>query len=80
MKIGISQLIKAIGNDRINYQILNHAITSIRTAKAHSTISFKTDAVTAVGELAGTNKVGLIIWVDEAVFNAELKKLKKESA
>lgn len=79
MAIGITRLMSAIGDDRIQFQMLDNAMTSIRSAKQYTTISFKTQAINATDTAIGGGKVGLIVWVDRDVFNGEMAKLRAQN-
>lgn len=76
MAIGITELMNAIGDDRIEFQLLDNCMTNIRSANQHATISFKTDAFSATDAATGGGKMAFIVWVDRDVVSAEMKKLK----
>lgn len=78
MAIGITRLMSAIGDDRIQFQMLDNAMTSIRSANQHTTISFKTQAINATDTAIGGGKVGLIVWVDRDVLNGEMANLRAQ--
>jgi|GEM_PF-2426738 len=76
MAIGITQLMNAIGDDRINFQMLDSCMTGIRSSTKHATITFKTDALNATDVATGGGKVGFIVWVDRDVLSDEMKTLR----
>ncbi|PTA90432.1 hypothetical protein C9415_21950 [Kluyvera sp. Nf5] len=78
MAIGITRLMSAIGDDRIQFQMLDNAMTSIRSAKQHTTISFQTQALNATDAALGDGKVGFIVWVDRDVLNTEMATLRAQ--
>lgn len=76
MAIGITELMSAIGNGRIEFQLLDSCMTNIRSANRHATISFKTEALSATDVATGGGKMAFIVWVDRDVVSAEMEKLK----
>lgn len=76
MAIGITELMNAIGDDRIEFQLLDNCMTNIRSANRHATISFKTEALSATDVATGGGKMAFIVWIDRDVLSAEIEKLK----
>lgn len=67
----MSELILAIGDDKVVFQNLDHALISLDyTAKRGTTITFGTqEAVTP----DGTKKLGLVLWLDRDAVAAAVK-------
>lgn len=66
MSAGIVELLSELGNDKIQYQLLNTAITNIKRVDGVSVVSFATDAITPNDVMFETkNKLrGIVLWVD----------------
>lgn len=60
-KIGIIELLSAVGNDNIEMQPLDTAMTDMKAKKEYQLYTFGS-AMTF--DLNGTKKLGLVIWLD----------------
>ncbi|MNP03024.1 hypothetical protein D3C76_948920 [compost metagenome] len=59
--IGIVELITQIGNDNIELQPLDVAITDMQKKKGHNLYTFGS---AMSFDLSGTKKFGLVVWLD----------------
>lgn len=80
MSVGIVELLSELGNDKIQYQLLNTAITNIKKVNGASVVSFATDAITPNDVMFETkNKLrGIVLWVDIDEYSDAYEKLKGE--
>lgn len=63
----ISDVLKAVGDDRILVQSLAECLTNITTnKKGVSRITFETREATANDFMRGTNRVGLVVWIERS--------------
>mgnify|MGYP001598269585 CR=1 FL=1 len=60
-KIGIVELLTQVGNDNIEIQPLDVAITDMQKRKGHNLYTFGSEMSF---DLSGTKKVGLVVWLD----------------
>lgn len=59
----LSELLQRYGDDRVRFQPLDGAITSINySAKNFTKITFGTDVM--IDGLQGTKEMGIVIWLD----------------
>ena len=57
----LSELIAVYGDDKVEFQNLDQCATSLNMGKQHTTITFGTQQ--RLG-LNGTEKLGLVVWLD----------------
>lgn len=57
----LSELIAAVGDDNVMFQNLDSDIIRLRFANGKNEITFGTHAMTT---LNGTEKLGLVVWLD----------------
>ena len=72
---GITDLISKIGDDNIEFQILDSSITNIKSVKGGSKIEFITSQITPSDVAMNTGKRCLIVWVDGDVFSQALRDI-----
>lgn len=61
MALKLSELIAAYGDDIVQFQNLDHCLDSLRMNNGISKITFGTEQPV---NLDGTDKLGLIVWLD----------------
>lgn len=65
MSLSLSQLIAAYGDEKVQFQNLDQCMISLDyTAKNGWRITFGTEM--PIGRLDGTEKLGLVVWLDRA--------------
>lgn len=72
---GICELIAAIGNDSVTYQIVNNSISNIKKKRDCTEVSFLTSELTPNDVMMDSGKVGIVVWVsreDYAVARNEI--------
>lgn len=67
----LSELIAAIGDDNVQFQNLDHCADKLNMNGATTKITFGTEQRL---NLKGTEKLGLVIWLDRDDLVAELTK------
>ena len=76
---GIVELLGLIGNENIEFQMLDNSMTNIKQTKRYAKVEFITGAISASDVALNTGKRGIIVWVDcdklEGAF-AEVKCIK----
>lgn len=65
----MSELILAIGDDNVQFQNLDHSTTALNMRDGVSTITFGTEQPIT---LTGTEKLGLILWLDRDAVKAAI--------
>lgn len=70
-KIGITELVTEIGDDNIEFQLLDSCITNMQLKKDHNLYTFGSPMAFS---LDGTNKLGLVLWLDREQVNKILGK------
>ena len=72
---GLTDLIGAIGDERIEFQLLNTSYKSMRLNAKHK--DAEVTFITSEQNLE-QGKEAIIVWVDRDVLNDELERLKKQ--
>jgi len=63
-KVGLVELVTAIGNDALFFQSLDKVATAYSQKKNLTCITFLTDAITTTQVMNGTTeRLGLIVWL-----------------
>jgi hypothetical protein len=79
MSLSLSQLIVACSDDKVQFQNLDQCTTSIDyTAKSGWKITFGTEMPIGMG--TGTEKLGLVVWLDREQVKAAISKAKASSS
>lgn len=65
----MSELILAIGDDNVQFQNLDHSATALNMMGGVTDITFGTDQPAT---LTGTEKLGLILWLDRDAVKAAI--------
>lgn len=74
--MNLSDLIRAIGDDKVGIQNLDTCATTLNySAKSGTKITFGTDQPLTPN---GTEKLGMVIWLDRAAVKAIIEKEKAE--
>lgn len=74
--ISMTALLNAIGDDGIGFQNLDHSLINADwSAKKGSKITFGTDQTVT---LEGTEKLGLVLWLDRKQVAETMARLKAE--
>lgn len=63
MGLPLSKLIAAYGDDKVQFQVLDECATSLNMGKRDTKITFGTEQRL---NLDGTEKLGLVVWMDRA--------------
>lgn len=77
MTKGIAELIAELGNENINYQVINQSIINIEDKKKtnDTEITFATNELSASDVAFGQGKTGLILWVDADMLEQAVNKI-----
>lgn len=68
----LSELITAVGDDKIEFQNLDNSLVSLDfNVKRGTTITFGTSMTAS---LDGTDKLGLVVWLDREAVKAAIQK------
>jgi hypothetical protein len=67
----LSELIAAYGDDKVQFQNLDNSLINLSMNKGVSKITFGTEQ--SVG-LSGTDKLGLVVWLDRDRVKEIMKK------
>ena len=71
MATSIIEFLSDAGLDNINFQLLATAITNVQSTKRDGTkVTFCTDAISPGDVLNNTGRVGMVIWLERAGFDA----------
>lgn len=76
MALKLSELIAKYGDDKVQFQNLDHCLDSLKMNNGKSKITFGTEQPV---NLDGTDKLGLIVWLDRKRI-AEIVAASKQSA
>lgn len=63
MPLALSELIRQYGDDKVQFQNLDQSLTNLSVGKGVTKITFGTEQTAG---LDGTDKLGLIVWLDRA--------------
>ena len=74
-KKGICDLIAAIGNDAVTYQIVNSSISNIKKKRDCTEVSFLTNELTPNDVMTNSGKVGIVVWVSREDYSAARNKI-----
>ena len=61
--MNITELIKAVGEDKISVQELLPAVTTVTARRGSSAVTFLTTHMTPRDILVGDGEVGLVLWI-----------------
>lgn len=72
---GICELIAAIGNDAVTYQLVNSSISNIKKKRDCTEVSFLTNELTPNDVMTNSGKVGIVVWVSREDYTAARNKI-----
>lgn len=72
---GICELIAAIGNDSVTYQIINNSISNIKKKRDCTEVSFLTNELSPNDVMTDSGKVGIVVWVSREDYTAARSKI-----
>jgi hypothetical protein len=78
--ITIAELVEAVGEKNIRFQLLNKCMTDIKEcgrgkANKYSKVTFETVEMTPTNFMRGDGKVGLILWIDIDRYNNAIESI-----
>lgn len=72
---GICELIAAIGNDSVTYQIINNSISNIKKKRDCTEVSFLTNELSPNDVMTDSGKVGIVVWVSREDYTSARNKV-----
>lgn len=69
-KKGICELIAAIGNEAVAYQLVNSSISNIKKKRDCNEVSFLTNELSPNDVMTNSGKVGIVVWVSREDYAA----------
>jgi len=72
---GICELIAAIGNEAVAYQIVNNSISNIKKKRDCTEVSFVTNQLTPNDVMTDSGKIGIVVWVSREDYTSARNKI-----
>ncbi len=73
---GLTDLIKSIGDENIDFQLLSKCASRYKENKKHS--DYEVTFITASNKVT-SGKEAIIVWVDKSLFNDKLSEINKDT-
>jgi hypothetical protein len=71
--MSLTNLLKEIGDDNIEYQMIEKSLLKAKKSKRHGDIELT--IVTDKDIINGCGKVGIVLWIDKNKLESELNKV-----
>ena len=79
MNMNIVEFLDEVGHTKLQFQLLQNAMTNITSVRGGSKITFMTAQLSPAHVATHTGKVGMVVWVDREDYERAMQKVNERT-